>query len=52
MKSLFYIVALILILIWSIAFIGYGTGGMIHILLVLALISVTMRVLVERRPVH
>jgi hypothetical protein len=52
MKSLFYIIALILILAWSIGFIGYGLGGTFHILLVLALSLVVMRVILEKKLVH
>ncbi len=52
MKNLFYVVALVLILIWSIGFIGYGIGGGIHILLVLALLSVAMRAILERKFAH
>ncbi|MGC1389524.1 MAG: lmo0937 family membrane protein [Bacteroidales bacterium] len=52
MKSLFYIIALLLILAWSIGFIGYGIGGAIHILPVLALVSVLMRVIPEMKSVR
>jgi Family of unknown function (DUF5670) len=52
MKSLFYIIALLLILAWSIGFIGYGIGGTIHILPVLALMSVAIRVILEKKSVH
>jgi O-antigen/teichoic acid export membrane protein len=52
MKSLYYVMALILILAWSIGFIGYGIGGMFHILLVLALSLVVMRVILEKKLVR
>ncbi len=52
MKSLFYFVALVLIFIWSVGFIGYGIGGGFHVLLVLALLSVVTRVLLERKFTH
>jgi hypothetical protein len=45
MGNLLYIVAVILIIGWAIGFIGYGTGGIIHILLVIALIAVILRVI-------
>jgi uncharacterized protein (DUF58 family) len=52
MKSLFYIIALIMILAWSIGFIGYGIGGLFHILLAFALLLVVMRVILERKLVR
>ena len=52
MKSLFYITALVLILAWSIGFIGYGLGGAFHSLLVLALLSVLMRVIMDKKSIH
>ena len=45
MGNLLYIIAVILIIVWAIGFIGYNAGGIIHILLVIALISVTLRVI-------
>ena len=52
MKSLFYLIALLLITAWSILFIGYGKGGFIHILLFFAFISVLLRVLLEKKLAH
>ncbi len=49
MGNLLYAVAVILIVIWAIGFIGYSTGGLIHILLVIALISVILRVIQGRK---
>lgn len=45
MGSLLYIVAVVLVIIWAIGFIGYSAGGIIHILLAIALISVILRVI-------
>jgi hypothetical protein len=44
MGNLLYIIAAILVLSWTIGFIGYGAGGIIHILLVIALIAILLRV--------
>jgi hypothetical protein len=52
MRSLFYIISLLLILAWSIGFIGYGIGGIFHILLVFALLSIVMRVILEKKSSH
>jgi Family of unknown function (DUF5670) len=40
MSNLLYIIAVILIIGWFIGMVGYAAGGLIHILLVLAIISV------------
>jgi hypothetical protein len=49
MGNLLYVIAVILIIAWAIGFIGYGTGGIIHILLVIALIAVILRVIQGKR---
>jgi hypothetical protein len=48
MSNLLYVIAVILILGWAIGFIGYNVGGIIHILLVIALIAVILRVIQGR----
>ena len=45
MGNLLYLVAVILIIAWLIGFIGYSTGGLIHVLLVIAVIAVLLRVI-------
>ncbi len=50
MGNLLYFVALILVIMWAIGFVGYNVGGIIHILLVIALISVIFRVIRGRDP--
>jgi len=49
MGNLLYIVAVVLIIAWAIGFIGYSMGGMIHILLVIAVIAIILRVIQGRR---
>lgn len=49
MGNLLYVVAVILIIAWAIGFVGYGTGGILHILLVIALIAIILRVIQGRR---
>jgi len=41
-----------MILAWSIGFIGYGIGGLFHILLAFALLLVAMRVIMEKKLVR
>lgn len=50
MGNLLYIIAVILIIAWAIGFVGYSAGGIIHILLVIALIAIILRVIQGRRP--
>jgi hypothetical protein len=49
MGNLLYIVAVILIIAWAIGFIGYSAGGIIHILLVIAVIAILFRLIQGRR---
>jgi hypothetical protein len=49
MGNLLYVVAVILIIAWAIGFIGYSMGGVIHILLVIAVIAVILRVIQGRK---
>jgi uncharacterized membrane protein YtjA (UPF0391 family) len=50
MGNLLYIIAVILIIAWAIGFLGYHAGGIIHILLVIALISVLIRIIQGKKP--
>ncbi len=45
MNNLLYLVAVILIIGWAVGFFAYSAGGMIHILLVIALIAIILRVI-------
>lgn len=45
MRSILYIIAVILVISWAIGFIGYHAGGIIHILLVIAVISLILGVI-------
>lgn len=45
MGNLLYIIAVILVIAWVIGFVGYSAGGLIHILLVVALIAVILRII-------
>ncbi|HLN52512.1 MAG TPA: lmo0937 family membrane protein [Lentimicrobium sp.] len=48
MGNLLYIIAVILIIAWAIGFIGYSAGGLIHILLVIAVIAIILRLIQGR----
>lgn len=49
MGNLLYIIAVILIIAWAVGFIGYSAGGIIHILLVIAVIAIAIRLIQGRR---
>jgi len=50
MGNLLYIIAIILIIGWAIGYLGLHTGGLIHILLVIALIAVILRIIRGESP--
>jgi hypothetical protein len=45
MGNILYIVAVILVILWAIGYIGFATGGIIHTLLIIAIIAVLFRVI-------
>ena len=51
MGNLLYIVAVVLIIGWLVGFFAFHAGGIIHALLVIALIIIIVRVIQGRRPV-
>ncbi len=51
MGNLLYIVAVILIIGWLLGFFVFNAGGIIHILLVIALIAIIFRVIQGRKVV-
>jgi hypothetical protein len=48
MNSLLYTIALILIILWAIGFFAFSLGGMIHILLIIAVIAILFRIIKGR----
>lgn len=51
MGNLLYVIAVILIIGWAIGFIGYGTGGILHILLVIAVIAILLQLIRGRKKI-
>ncbi|MBW6498704.1 MAG: lmo0937 family membrane protein [Bacteroidales bacterium] len=49
MGNLLYVIAVILIIAWAIGFIGFQAGGIIHLLLVIAIIAVIIKVIQGRK---
>ena len=49
MGNLLYVIAVILLIAWAIGFFAFSAGGLIHILLVIAIIAIILRVIQGRR---
>ncbi len=49
MGNLLYLIAVFLVISWAVGFVGYGVGGIIHVLLVIAVIAVLFQVIQGRR---
>lgn len=46
MGNLLYVIAVILVIIWAISFLGgFYTGGIIHALLVIAIVAILLKVI-------
>ena len=45
MNNLLYLIAVILVVAWAIGFLGYHAGGLIHVLLVIAVIAILLRII-------
>jgi hypothetical protein len=43
MGNLLYLIAVVLVIIWAIGFFGYAAGGIIHVLLVIAIVLVLLK---------
>ena len=48
MQNLLYTIAVIMIILWALGFFVYGASGLIHILLLLAVIAVILRLIKGR----
>jgi len=51
MGNLLYTVAVILVIIWAVGYLGFHAGGIIHILLVIAVIVILLRVIQGKKPI-
>jgi Family of unknown function (DUF5670) len=45
MSNLLYTIAIILVILWAVGYFAYGSTGLIHILLGLAVVSVLLRLI-------
>ena len=48
MRSLLYIIAVILVIGWALGFFVYSASGLIHILLVIAVIAILLRLIQDK----
>ncbi len=51
MGNILYIIAVILVIFWAIGFFAYSAGSIIHLLLVLAVISILIKIIQGNRIV-
>ncbi len=51
MGNLLYLIAVVLIIFWLIGFFAYSAGGIIHILLVIAAVSILLRIIQGKKVV-
>jgi hypothetical protein len=49
MGNLLYVVAVILIIAWAVGFFAFSAGGIIHVLLVIAIIAILFRIISGRK---
>ncbi len=45
MNNLLYVAAIVLIILWAAGYFAFNAGGIIHILLVIAVIAILLRVI-------
>ena len=50
MGNILYVIAVVLVIAWLVGFVGYHAGGLIHILLVIAVISIILQLIQGKRP--
>jgi len=49
MKDLLYTLAAVLIIVWAIAYVGFHSGGLIHLLLAVAIVLAIIRLVLGRK---
>lgn len=51
MSNLLYVIAVILIISWAVGFFAYSATGLIHILLVIAVVAIILRLIRGKDPI-
>lgn len=49
MSNILYFVAVLLLILWAIGYFGYNFAGVIHILLVIAVVAILLRLIRGKR---
>jgi len=49
MRNLLYVIVVLLIIIWAIIFLSFNATGLVHALLVLALVVLLIRVFLKKK---
>ncbi len=49
MGNLLYIIAVVLIIAWTVGFFAFSAGGIIHVLLIIAAIAVLLQIIRGRK---
>jgi low affinity Fe/Cu permease len=52
MSNLLYTVAVILIIVWAVGFFAFSAGSMMHILLLIAIVSILVKVVQGDKIIH
>ncbi len=50
MGNLIYSIAILLVVVWAVCFIGLGAGGMIHVLLIVPFMAMLLKIIAGHRP--
>lgn len=48
MQNLLYIFAVMMVVLWGLGFFIYNAGGLIHILLLIAVVAIILRIIKEK----
>lgn len=51
MGNILYTIAIILVIIWAVGFFGYNAGGIIHVLLGIAIVVVLLRIIFGNKTI-
>ena len=49
MGNLLYFIAIVLLILWAVGYVAFNVGGLIHILLIIAIIAVLFRIIQWRK---
>ncbi|MGZ4055060.1 MAG: lmo0937 family membrane protein [Bacteroidia bacterium] len=49
MRTLFYVLTVVIFIGWAVGFFGYSAGGSVHILLITAIVTFSLAVIPEKK---